>query len=333
MKTVCYFGLFDESYSRNRVIIKGLRENGVEVKICHSTDDFKRAKDQVDTIIVGFPGHYDIFKVVILGKIYRKRVIFDIFTSKYETYVLDKNILKRFSPARTWFYLVDWLGLFLSDVLLFDTGAHQQLYRKLYNLPLNNSLVIYVGTDPEIFYPKKIKGEIDILFYGSYQPLQGIETIVKAAAALPNVKFEMVGQGQTRVEIEGMVNSMALKNVKFKSWLPYKELAMEVNKSKIMLGIFGSSLKAQSVIPNKVYDGLACQKAVVTEDSPAVRELLNDSENCLLVKPGDPDELVGAIKKLLSNISAREKIAQKGYNLFTSKLTPKEVVKGLINIL
>ena len=34
---VCYFGTYskDEGYTRNRVIIKGLKENGVQVQECH----------------------------------------------------------------------------------------------------------------------------------------------------------------------------------------------------------------------------------------------------------------------------------------------------------
>ena len=31
---VCYFGIFDPQNSRNRELIRGLRENGVEVVLC-----------------------------------------------------------------------------------------------------------------------------------------------------------------------------------------------------------------------------------------------------------------------------------------------------------
>ena len=34
---VCYFGTYRAEYSRNQIMIEGLRRNGVEVIECHET--------------------------------------------------------------------------------------------------------------------------------------------------------------------------------------------------------------------------------------------------------------------------------------------------------
>ena len=34
---VCYFGTYRAAYSRNKIMIEGLRRNGVEVLECHET--------------------------------------------------------------------------------------------------------------------------------------------------------------------------------------------------------------------------------------------------------------------------------------------------------
>jgi glycosyltransferase involved in cell wall biosynthesis len=52
------------------------------------------------------------------------------------------------------------------------------------------------------------------------------------------------------------------------------------------------------VIPNKVFQALACGTPVVTADTPATRELLRDGESALLVPPGDPAALVDAIRRV-----------------------------------
>ena len=35
--TVCYFGVFNPNYIRNKVLIEGLRRNGVDVVLCQDT--------------------------------------------------------------------------------------------------------------------------------------------------------------------------------------------------------------------------------------------------------------------------------------------------------
>ena len=64
---ICYFGIFDENYNRNKVIIQGLRENGVEIIYCQSdkkgiakyfdlSQKHQRIKNDYEAMIVGFPG-------------------------------------------------------------------------------------------------------------------------------------------------------------------------------------------------------------------------------------------------------------------------------------
>jgi len=42
--TICYFGDYNSNYSRNRVIIKGLKENGVNVLECNVGEKGKKAQ-------------------------------------------------------------------------------------------------------------------------------------------------------------------------------------------------------------------------------------------------------------------------------------------------
>src|SRR3990172_8555409 len=124
---VCYFGTYtlEEGYPRNRVMIEGLRKNGVEVIECHEnlwegTDEklkgikelsatwkflwkllrtyirlifrFRQA-GYYDVIIVGYAGHFDIFLARLLNLFRRKPVIFDAFLSLYDTAVMDRQIV------------------------------------------------------------------------------------------------------------------------------------------------------------------------------------------------------------------------------------------------
>ena len=52
------------------------------------------------------------------------------------------------------------------------------------------------------------------------------------------------------------------------------------------------------MIPNKVFQALACGTPVVTADTPAASELLRDGASALLVPAADPEALVDAIRRV-----------------------------------
>jgi glycosyltransferase involved in cell wall biosynthesis len=86
-------------------------------------------------------------------------------------------------------------------------------------------------------------------------------------------------------------------------------------RSDVCLGIFGTSQKAARVIPNKVFDALACARAVITRDSPAVRELLTPSTEVFVCTPGDPEALADAVVTLHDD-DLRRGIAAQGHARF-----------------
>ena len=103
-----------------------------------------------------------------------------------------------------------------------------------------------------------------------------------------------------------------------------------IQKSSIVLGVFGVTSKTAMVIPNKIYEALACGKPVITADTPAAAELLKDTQSALLVPPGDPEALARAIMTLRSDDVLRDRIAEKGHEIFLAEATPKVIVGNIL---
>ena len=78
------------------------------------------------------------------------------------------------------------------------------------------------------------------------------------------------------------------------------------------LGIFGTSGKAQRVIPNKAFQAIACAAPLITADTPAARELLVDDESALLVPPGDASALARAVRRLAADAGLGRRLAAAG---------------------
>jgi glycosyltransferase involved in cell wall biosynthesis len=71
----------------------------------------------------------------------------------------------------------------------------------------------------------------NILFYGKYTALHGVEYIIEAAKCLEkeNLKFILVGSGLTIKKIRKTVEELALKNVVFVKKMNYKDLIACIN--------------------------------------------------------------------------------------------------------
>jgi len=78
------------------------------------------------------------------------------------------------------------------------------------------------------------------------------------------------------------------------------------------LGIFGTTAKAQRVIPNKAFQALACGVPLITADTPAAAELLTDGDSAVLVPPGDPAALAAAVRSLADDDELARRIGAGG---------------------
>ena len=343
---ICYFGIYNPDYSRSRVLLKGLRENGAEVIECQitPTERFKywklfkghRQIKNYDLMIIGYP---NTLGLTLLSKlICRKKIVLDAFVSFYDSVIKDRKVYSSYSFRALKYWLLDWLGCKFADVILLDTEAHINYFVKEFGIKGEKFKRIFISCDEAIFYPQPRLENIDqflVHFHGTFIPLQGIEYIIKAAKLLEgeNIQFNLIGSGQTHQMVVDLSRKLKTKNVNFINFMPQKELVKYMAQADVCLGIFGSTSKATRVIPNKAYEAIAMKKPVITADSPAIRELFENRKNCLFCNIADEKDLAEKILELKNNPELRKKIAEGGYKLFKERLTPKILGKDLKNIL
>jgi glycosyltransferase involved in cell wall biosynthesis len=320
MIRVLFFGRHDPAYARNRVILKGLRaQAGIEVAECRVGSGrrwwwlrllwhYLRAPG-FDVMYVAFPGH----EVILLARLLtRKPIVFDAFTSHYEGYVLDRQKVSRSSLRARWYRFLDRWSCRLADAVLLDTQAHIDFFVREYGLDPAHFHRVFVGTDPEVMGPAgpEPEGNFTVHFHGTVIPLQGISYIKEAAERLAaeDITFNMIGVNRPRV--------------------PYEQLAAAMANAHVCLGIFGDTVKTQRVIPNKVFEALAVGRPVITADTPAIRELLDD-HSALLIPAGNSEALADAIIRLKNDPDLRHALARAGHEKFLSRATP-ELIGGQV---
>jgi glycosyltransferase involved in cell wall biosynthesis len=143
----------------------------------------------------------------------------------------------------------------------------------------------------------------EVLFFGKYIPLHGVETIIRAAKVLEphsRIRVTMLGTGQQRAQADALAAELDLTAVRFVDWVPYADLPAIIAAADLCLGIFGTGEKASRVVPNKAYQAIAAGCPLITADTPAARTgLLRDGlTGAVLVPPGDASALASAILEI-----------------------------------
>jgi glycosyltransferase involved in cell wall biosynthesis len=199
--------------------------------------------------------------------------------------------------------------------------------------------VVYVGADETLFHPmeKHVPGcPLEVLFYGSFIPLHGAQTIVEAARIYqgPPVKWCLLGDGPERPKCEAA--AVGLPGVVFEDSIPYENLCARIHRADILLGVFGTTQKAGRVIPNKVFQSLAAGRPVITRESEAYPTEARGSVGLTLVPPGDARVLSAVVEKWAAHpgfLIERGRAARTVYDVcFSSVVVRKQlecVMEGL----
>ncbi len=354
---VCYFGTYRENYSRNQMMIAGLRLNGVIVTECHQTlwhgiDDrvriasgdwikpsfwwrfirvylrllrsYRKVGDY-DVLVVGYPGQLDIFLARILSWLKHKPLVWDVFMSIYLISIergLDK--LNRLSIRLL--RRIEGMALRQPDLLILDTSEYVSWFEQTYKISPTRFRLVPTGADDRIYSPVKrnynTDGKFTVLYAGTFIPNHGVRYIVEAAKLLadhPAIQFEFIGNGPELDYAKRFVTENQLINVNFTEWLEKDQLINRMSQADVCLGAFGTTPQSLMTVQNKIYESIALGKPLISGDSTAVRQIFTHGESIYLCERASGRALADAILTLSEDKRLRDKIAQNGYMLYKEK--------------
>jgi glycosyltransferase involved in cell wall biosynthesis len=364
-RAVAYFGTYDPDYPRNAVLIAGLREHGVEVlefqadlprltaaemagargaarlaagvAAAHARLFAQHRRHlRVDAVVVGYPGHFLVPFGRLLSAVRRVPLVFDPLVSLWDTFAGDRALVRSGGITSAAVRTLDQVAFRLPDIVLADTWAHAAYFQEAFGLARARLAVAPVGALPE---PRadgaartRAPGEpLTVLQYGKWSPMHGADIVLAAAEALRTepFRFVLIGEGQLSAELRGAITARGLTNVEWLGALPAAELRAHTLAADVCLGVFGRSDKARRVVPNKVFDGLACGRPVVTADTDGAREWLTDGETALLTDPGDGAALAASLRRLLDD-GERARLGEAALGLYRRAFTPAAVAGRLL---
>jgi glycosyltransferase involved in cell wall biosynthesis len=364
--TICFFGTYDNTYTSNKMVLQGLKDNDVKVvevnahtkvtrldkqeemnwfnllkrifgkvkiisEIIKNWDEIKKS----NAIYVGYPGHVDVLPAFILAKILNIKLVFNPLLIIYIGFAEEQGILKKRSLMGWFIKQTESLVYKMCDLVFADTPFQEEFLRRDFKVPQNKLRVLPIGADDRFYtftpYTNKTK-KINCCYYGLYSPVHGVEHIIEAARILKdnkNITFSMIGIGNTFEQNFKKAHKLGLKNITFYHDVPESDHPKIMAKSDLFFGFLANTPTVDRVIPNKVYQGMAQNKLVVTADARVTRSVFKNGENMVLVKPANPKSLAQAIVDLSEHPSKRIRMIEESHSLFKTKFTPKAVGKQL----
>ncbi len=290
-----------------------------------------------DLLLVPYPSHLDVLLARVLAQFSGQIVVMDAFLGLHDTVVCDRALCSPGSLTAWATKRLEHWSLRCADRILVDTAEQARMLSTDYNLPINQFVPIPLGIDESLWKPAtrtRDTQKFRVLFWGTFIPLHGVETILAAVRQLHArglaMETTIIGWGQTAPQLERLLALNPITGLDWRREIVAPEvIAAELRESDCALGVFGTSGKVQRVIPYKVYQTMASGRALITSDTPAIRDVLQHEVNALLIPAGDPEALAAAIARLASDREMCRKLGDAARQTFETHLARLHVRESL----
>ena len=157
-----------------------------------------------------------------------------------------------------------------------------------------------------------------VLYAGQLYPWKGVDILVEAMTSVPEARLVILGGLERETDmtrIRARVEALGLRErVELRGTIPQAQVAEELRRASVVVVPFlRSAMTERHTSPLKAFEAMAAGRPIVCSDLPSSREFLRDGENALLVPPGDTAALGEAVKRLLTDPCAAERLARQAH--------------------
>jgi glycosyltransferase involved in cell wall biosynthesis len=300
-------------------------------------------------IIYVFAMQHGSFPIQI-ALLFKKKLVVDFFLSFYDTEVND---YKRFLPGSKEAKKIkkaDRKAIINSRMVFFLNQSEAEYYTKILDIDIHTIpyriLPLCIDEKPQakIDYFLGNRDCLNLCWCGSYVPLQGLDVILMAVSMLKekmNMHLFIWGASDKRGEIyKKMVGDLHIEDIVtiYNEWGNREKWeGFIVDNCDISLGIFGQSMKAQTVLANKVLDGIAFHTPVITARSAGLYEYFHGKDD-IFITENTPEALVRMIEYVKFSYGRdgysriRERV-DNAYKIYQENFTPRLFQKKMSSYL
>ncbi len=162
-------------------------------------------------------------------------------------------------------------------------------------------------------------GERPVVGYaGHLYPWKGVEVLLEALVDLPQVSGLIVGghpEESDLARLQTLARALGLAaRVTFTGWVGRSDVVARLGQADVLvLPNPATPIASRYTSPLKLFEYMAARRPIVASDLPAIREVLADRDNAVLVAPGDPHALAAGIRRVLDDRDFARRLAERAY--------------------
>ena len=282
----------------------------------------------------------NLYAATFLGLLFRRNVIYEThspeygFRKKLQKWLLTSNKIKMVVISEALKKIIqNFHHISSENIYVFHDAARSGQLRLdlLQRTELKRQLL---SNKFDLDDYEKVIGYFGHLYSG-----RGIEIIEELAKQNSGCAFIVYGGNEADIREYKIRNTN--KNLFFMGYIHPKKarkamammdvLLMPYQKS-VSIGIKGIDT-SKWMSPMKLFEYLSVGVPIISSNISVLKEVLIDSENCLLVEPDDVNAWSDALQRIISNVELEEKLGFNAHSLYKDKYTWKHRAKDMLDLL
>lgn len=160
--------------------------------------------------------------------------------------------------------------------------------------------------------------KITAVYTGGFYPGRGVDLLFRLAISFPHIQFIWIGGEKDSITYwNHKIRESAVTNIILTGFVPNKDLPIYQGAADILLMPFGKKVSvsgggntAEICSPMKMFEYMACGRAILSSELPVLHEVLNES-NAMFYEAEDFEDLKQKFSMLLGDQVRRGAIARK----------------------
>jgi len=280
-----------------------------------------RRSGKADVVVVSSPTFFSIFSAWLLSRFKRAKLVVEI-RDLWPAIFVELGVLTNRQAIWVLERLELWSYRTADAVVVVSEGFRQNLIER--GIDPEKVHTVRNGADLSKFTPGGDPApgrdhlgandeDILVLYIGAHGISHGLESVAEAAKLLEGRKIRVafVGEGAAKPQLQARVDELGLNNVGLYPGVGRDEVASMLAAADICLVPLRDVPLFTTFIPSKIFEYFGTGKAVVGAVRGEPAEILRDG-GALVVEPGDPEALGGAIAELAEDEARRSRMGIQG---------------------